>query len=155
MPKQSAEILLYRLKSGKTEVLLVHPGGPYWPKKDLDTWSIAKGEIELGENLLEAAIRETQEETRLKVQGEFISLKSQKQKSVKIIHVWAVQGAFDVSEIESNYFEMEWPPKSSKKALVTEIDKAAWFDLRDATLKLVPGQIPFILELEKLLQKLL
>ncbi|TLP81787.1 NUDIX domain-containing protein [Maribacter sp. ACAM166] len=153
MPKQSAGILLYRWNNKALEVLLVHPGGPFWAKKDIGVWSIPKGEIEPDENPLYAAIRETEEETGLEVQGEFTPLKSQKQKSGKVIHAWSVKGDFDISKIESNSFEMEWPPKSSKKALFPEIDKASWFDLIDAKLKIVRGQMPFILELEKLINQ--
>ena len=155
MPKTSAGILLYRLINNNLEVLLVHPGGPFWAKKDWGAWSIPKGEIEPQENLLEAAIRETQEETGLKVQGKFIPLPSQKQRSGKIIYAWALRGHFDASKVKSNNFEMEWPPNSGKLVLFPEIDKAAWFGLEDAKLKIVSGQLPFISELERLEQKVL
>lgn len=150
MPRTSAGILLYRLNKKKPEVLLVHPGGPFWVKKDNEAWSIPKGEIEPEEDLLQAAIRETVEEIGLKVKGKFIALNPQKQKSGKTIHAWAVKGDFDISKIKSNTFEMEWPPKSGKKAQFPEIDKAAWFGLAEAKLKILRGQVPLISELERL-----
>lgn len=151
MARTSAGILLYRLKKKKKpEVLLVHPGGPFWAKRDMGAWSIPKGEIEPNENLLQGAIRETEEETGIKAQGDFIPLTPQKQKSGKTIHAWAVQGTFDSSKIKSNTFEMEWPPKSGRKARFPEIDKAEWFSLAAAKLKIVAGQVPFISELESL-----
>jgi len=114
MPKISAGILLCRLNNSESEVLLVHPGGPFWTKKDRGTWSIPKGEIEHEEDLLEAAIRETEEETGIKSQGKFIALSPLKQKNGKVIHAWALQGDFQPSDLKSNTFEMEWPPKSGK-----------------------------------------
>jgi len=151
MAKNSAGILLYRFNNVSLEVLLVHPGGPFWAKKDIGAWSIPKGEIELHENLLQAAIREMEEETGFKVHGKFIELTSQKQKSGKIIHTWALKGNFEPSEIKSNTFEMEWPPKSGSKKVFPEIDKAAWLSTAEAKIKIVPGQMPFISELETLL----
>ena len=150
MPKNSAGILLYRFNANNLEVLLVHPGGPYWAKKEVGTWSIPKGEIEHHEDFLEAAIRETQEETGIKAQGSFIPLTSLKQKSGKIIHIWALQKNVETSKIRSNTFEMEWPPKSGHKKVFPEIDKANWFSIVNAQIKIVPGQLPFLIELEKL-----
>lgn len=151
MHRTSAGILLYRRNKKKPEVFLVHPGGPFWAKKDMGVWSLPKGEIEPEEDLLQAAIRETEEETGITAEGKFIPLTSQKQKSGKMIHAWAVQGDFDSSKIKSNTFEMEWPPKSGKREIFPEIDKGSWFDLEEAKLKIVPGQVPFISELEGLL----
>ena len=151
MPKTSTGLLFYRFQKNKLQVLLVHPGGPYWQKKDIGAWSIPKGEIGTGEKLLEAAIRETEEETGVKAQGKFIGLTPVKQKSGKIIYVWALQGDFDTTAIKSNTFEMEWPPKSGKKKLFPEIDKAAWFDTQEAENKIIAGQIPFLTELENLI----
>ena len=153
MPKISAGILLYRLNNSDPEVLLVHPGGPFWVKKNMGSWSIPKGEIEPEEDLLEAAIRETKEETGIKSKGKFIALSPLKQKSGKIIHAWALQGNFDPLDLKSNSFEMIWPPKSGKNNVFPEIDKAAWFPLKEAKLRIVPGQIPFITELENLVNR--
>lgn len=148
MPKISAGILFYRLDSEELEVLLVHPGGPFWAKKDLGTWSIPKGEIEPNEDFLRAAIRETEEETGIRAEGKFIHLTPLKQKSGKIIHAWALQQDVDTSKIKSNSFEMEWPPKSGKKKVFPEVNEAVWFNTVDAKTKIVPGQMPFIIELE-------
>ena len=148
MPKTSAGILFFRCNPNSLEVLLVHPGGPFWAKKDNGTWSIPKGEIEPPEDLLQAAIRETEEETGIKANGKFIPLTPLKQKSGKIVHAWALQGNLEPLEIKSNSFEMEWPPKSGKKKVFPEIDKAAWFTTAEAKRKIVSGQISFITELE-------
>ena len=149
MPKNSAGILLYRFNSDLV-VLLVHPGGPYWAKKEVSAWSIPKGEIEPNEDFFDAAIRESEEEIGLNAQGNFVPLTPLKQKSGKIIHTWALQGNFDTSKIKSNTFEMEWPPKSGNKKMFPEIDKAAWLGIIEAKIKIVPGQMPFIMELETL-----
>ena len=125
MPKISAGIILYRLNNSDTEVLLVHPGGPFWVKKNMGSWSIPKGEIEPEEDLLEAAIRETKEETGIKSQGKFIALSPLKQKSGKIIHAWALQGNFDPLDLKSNSFEMIWSPKSAKNN-VSKIKNCFW-----------------------------
>jgi predicted NUDIX family NTP pyrophosphohydrolase len=151
MPKISAGILFYRFKSKDLEVLLVHPGGPYWVKKDIGAWSIPKGEMRPNEEILEAAIRETEEETGIKAKGRFLTLTSLKQKGGKIIYAWALQRDFDTSEIKCNFFEIEWPPKSGEKKKFPEIDKAAWFTVSEAKKKIVPGQMPFIIELENLI----
>lgn len=148
MPKTSAGILFYRFEKNKLQVLLLHPGGPFWQKKDIGAWSIPKGESEPGEELLNAAIRETEEETGIKPNGNFIELKPLKQKSGKIVYAWAVQSDLDPSAIRSNTFEMEWPPKTGKKKSFPEIDKAAWLDVEEAKNKIVPGQVAFITELE-------
>jgi predicted NUDIX family NTP pyrophosphohydrolase len=153
MHRTNAGILFYRLQQNKLEVLLVHPGGPYWVKKDAGAWSIPKGEASADEKLLEAAIRETEEETGIKAQGKFIALAPVKQKSGKIIYAWTLQGNFETSAIRSNTFEMEWPPKSGKKKLFPEIDKAAWFGIEEAKNKIIPGQIPFITELGSLVNQ--
>lgn len=153
MPKTSAGILFYHFQKNKLQVLLLHPGGPYWAKKDTGAWSIPKGENGADEELLEAAIRETEEETGIKAQGKFIALTPLKQKSGKIIYAWALQGSFDILAIKSNTFEMEWPPKSGNKKLFPEIDKAAWFNVEEAKDKIIPGQIPFIRELENLMNQ--
>jgi predicted NUDIX family NTP pyrophosphohydrolase len=130
---------------------LVHPGGPFWTKKDLGAWSIPKGEFQEGEDPLEAAQREFEEETGFPISGQFIHLSSLKQKSGKIIHAWAVEGDIDPVEIKSNTFELEWPPKSGKMKEFPEIDKAEWFTAPLAKQKINAGQVPF---LDTLIQKL-
>ena len=154
MQKKSAGILLYRIHHNISEVLLVHPGGPFWAKKDLGVWSIPKGEFEPGENPLDAAKREVEEETGIKVEGPFIELTPVKLKSGKLIYAWAVQGDVDIANISSNEFEMEWPPKSGKKKSFPEIDNAAWFTLPEAKNKINGRQAPLIEEWEQKLATL-
>ncbi|TMI75792.1 MAG: NUDIX domain-containing protein [Bacteroidetes bacterium] len=153
MAKKSAGILLYRIKKNQPEVLLVHPGGPFWAKKDLGSWSIPKGEYEEGEDPLDAARREVEEETGLQVKGPFIELAPVKQKGGKLVVAWAAEGDFDPATIKSNEFEMEWPPKSGKRKTFPEVDKAAWFTISEAVEKIVEGQIPLLKELELKLRK--
>ena len=150
--KQSAGILLYRLGEQEPEILLAHPGGPFWAKKETAVWSIPKGEPNEGEDLLLAAKREFTEETGQIVDGEFIPLTSLKQKSGKLIHAWALEGNMDVSLLNSNTFEMEWPPKSGKMQAFPEIDKVQWFTLKEAFEKIIPGQAGFIIELGEVLK---
>jgi predicted NUDIX family NTP pyrophosphohydrolase len=147
MQKKSAGILFYRINNNHTEVLLIHPGGPYWAKKDAGAWSIPKGEFSEDENPLDAAKREVEEETGIKVSGKFIELTPVKQKSGKLIYAWAVEGNFDPAEIKSNTFEIEWPPKSGKLQSFPEVDRAEWFITEEAKQKIVPGQVPLIEEL--------
>jgi predicted NUDIX family NTP pyrophosphohydrolase len=150
MGKKSAGILLYRFNNKQLEVLLVHPGGPFWAKKDLGAWSIPKGEVE-DEEAVDVAKREFFEETGVPIEGELIPLTAQKQKGGKTIYAWAVEGNLDASTIKSNLFELEWPPKSGKKQWFPEVDKAEWFSLQAATQKINPGQVALIDELiEKL-----
>lgn len=151
MTKKSAGILLYRLKNNLLEVLLAHPGGPFWVKKDAGVWTIPKGEFTDDEDALEAAKREFKEETGMDVTGEFVELMPLKQKSGKIIYAWLLLGDLDPSQIKSNTFELEWPPKSGIKKQYPEIDKAAWYNLNDAKEKINPGQVGFIAQLERLL----
>ena len=148
MSKKSAGILLYRFHTNLPEVLLVHPGGPFWARQDLGSWSIPKGEFENDENALEAAKRELEEETGLRVTGDFIELNPVKQKSGKMVYAWAVEGNIIPEEIISNTFEIEWPPKSGMKKTFPEIDQAAWFTLEAAKIKILEAQIPLISELE-------
>lgn len=148
MPKKSAGILLYRFNNEETEIFLVHPGGPFWAKKDFGAWSIPKGEFEEGENPLYAAKREMEEETGIKVSGEFIELTPVKQNSGKLIYAWAVEGNFNAAEIKSNTFEIEWPPKSGMKKSFPEVDKAAWFNIDEAKKKISEGQLPLINEIK-------
>lgn len=145
--KKSAGILLYRVVKGGPQVMLVHPGGPFWAKKDEASWSIPKGELDEGEDPLEAARREFHEETGVLLNGDFISLTSVKQKSGKLVLAWAFEGDLDVSKIRSNVFEMEWPPRSGRKQQFPEIDKGAWLTLDEARKKIIQGQSPILDEL--------
>jgi predicted NUDIX family NTP pyrophosphohydrolase len=150
MSKQSSGILLYRRKNERLEILLVHPGGPFWKKKDSGAWSIPKGEFEV-EDALQAAKREFEEELGSPIEGEMVALKPRKQKGGKIVHAWAVEGDLDPQNIKSNTFELEWPPKSGKKQQFPEIDRAEWFPVSTALEKINQGQAAFIQELvEKL-----
>jgi predicted NUDIX family NTP pyrophosphohydrolase len=151
MAKISAGLLLYRLRSGGPEVLLVHPGGPFWAKKDAGAWSIPKGEVTADEPLLAAAQREFQEETGLSVAGEFRALAPVRQPRGKVVHAWAVEGDCAADSIHSNTFEMEWPPRSGRKQAFPEVDRAAWLDLPSARAKIVKGQLPLLDQLERLL----
>ncbi|MBA3705313.1 MAG: NUDIX domain-containing protein [Bacteroidetes bacterium] len=153
MTKKSAGILLYRLKNSFPEVLLAHPGGPFFVKKDLGVWTIPKGEYTDAEEPLEAAKREFKEETGMYVNGEFIALTPVKLKSSKTVNAWAIQGDIDPTKIKSNLFELEWPPKSGLIKHFPEIDKAEWFNTDDAKEKINPGQIGFIEQLEVMLNK--
>ncbi len=144
--KTSAGVLLYRKLKDKVEVLLVHPGGPFWKGKDKGAWSIPKGEIEEGENPLEAAKREFQEETGFFPEGESIPLKPIKQKGGKIVRAWLMQGDLDPTTFTSNSFEMEWPYKSGKKQIFPEVDRVAWFNLEEAISKINNAQSGFIEE---------
>ena len=151
MPQQSAGLLLYRKQNDGLEIFLVHPGGPFWAKKDLGSWSIPKGEFD-GEDSLVAAKREFYEETGLPAPlGEYFPLEPIRQKGGKIVHAWAVEGELDAGQMRSNSFEMEWPPRSGKRQTFPEIDMGAWFSVQEALEKINPGQIGLIRELvEKL-----
>ena len=143
MPKTSAGLLLYRDHNGVLEVFLVHPGGPFWVHKDEGAWSIPKGEFTSGEDPLDAARREFTEETSLTATGDFVPLKPLKQPSGKIVHAWAVKGDADPARVRSNSFVFkgrEYP----------EVDRAAWFGLTEARTKILPGQLGFLAELERL-----
>jgi predicted NUDIX family NTP pyrophosphohydrolase len=144
MKKRSAGVLMYRRSRPALEVLLVHPGGPFWARKDLGAWSIPKGECLDGEDLLAAAKREFREELGVEPAGTFLELGSVVQPSRKDIAAWAVEGDFPVAELKSNTFELEWPPKSGKTQLFPEVDRAEWFGLEDARRKILPGQAAFI-----------
>jgi predicted NUDIX family NTP pyrophosphohydrolase len=144
---------MYRRRPGIIEVLLAHPGGPFWAKKDLGAWSIPKGEFDPDENSLAAAKREFEEETGLSVTGEFIPLTPIKQSGGKIVHIWAVEGDCDASAIKSNTFMIEWPPRSGRQQAFPEIDRAEWFSLAAAKEKLTKGQRGFIEELQRILRE--
>lgn len=145
--RQSAGILLFRIKNNELQFLLVHPGGPFWSNKDTGVWSISKGEFDTDEDALTAAKREFFEETGVDVQGNFIPLTSIKQKAGKVVQAWAVEGALDTSRIKSNTFSMQWPPKSGRWIQVPEIDKAEWFNMPDARTRINAAQLSFIDEL--------
>ena len=151
MPKQSAGLLLFRVVAGNLEVLLVHPGGPFWANKDEGTWSIPKGEYATGEDPFEVAKREFQEETSFQASGDFIPLTSRKQPSGKIISAWAFEGDGDASAIKSNTFAMEWPPRSGTQQEFPEVDRAGWFSFPEAKEKITPGQVGFLDELLQIL----
>lgn len=153
MPQKSAGLLLYRFNNKTIELLIVHPGGPFWAKKDLGSWSIPKGEFGDNENALEAAIREFDEEMGQKISGSFITLTPVKMKSGKIIYAFALEHNFDTAKIKSNTFSIEWPPKSGKKQEFPEIDRGEWFDSETCKLKLNESQIPFIEELLEILDQ--
>lgn len=151
--RRSAGLLLYRLRDGRPEVLIGHMGGPFWAKKDERAWSIPKGEYGDDEEPLAAARREFEEELgRPPPDGEALALGEVRQSSGKLVSAWAVEGDFDASEIRSNSFEMEWPPRSGRTELFPEIDRAEWADLATARRKLVKGQIPLIDALELVVQ---
>jgi len=143
----SAGLLVFRRK-GALEVLLAHPGGPFWARKDDGVWSIPKGLVEPGEDLATAARREFNEETNLRADGELIALKPVNQKSGKIVHAFTVEADFDLAAFASNSFEMEWPPKSGRRQSFPEIDRIAYFALAAAKTKIIAYQLPLLLELE-------
>ena len=147
MPRQSAGLLPYRRIEGTLEVLLVHPGGPYWAKRDLGSWSIPKGELLPGDDPGETATREFEEETGFRAQGELVPLTPRRQPGGKLIHAWATQGNWDPALLRSNSFAMEWPPRSGRSQEFPEIDRAEWFRLPEARRKILPGQLPFLEEL--------
>jgi len=151
MPKQAAGILLYRTGSSGLEVLLAHPGGPLWARKDLGAWTIPKGQFGGDESPLAAARREFEEEMGSAPEGEFVELGSIKQPSGKLVHVFAGRADFDVATVRSNLFELEWPPKSGRKSQFPEVDRAAWFSIEEARRKILKGQAPFLERLLALL----
>lgn len=149
MPKISAGIVLFRGRGRNLEVLLVHPGGPFWTKKDEGAWSIPKGEAEPGEDLIAAARREFSEETGSSVEGEFIDLGAFKQPNGKTVAAWALEGDFDPASLVSMTFALEWPPRSGKIAEFPEVDRAEWFDLKTAERKILKGQRPILAALDR------
>jgi predicted NUDIX family NTP pyrophosphohydrolase len=150
MLKQSAGLLLYREKRGSLEVFLVHPGGPFWARKDDGAWSIPKGEFAGDEDALDAARREFQEETGYVVAGEYLPLMSVRQAGGKNVYAWAVRGDVDAATAKSNTFSIEWPRGSGKTREFPEIDRADWFALDVARRKILKSQLPLLEQLEKL-----
>jgi predicted NUDIX family NTP pyrophosphohydrolase len=143
---------MYRIHDGKLQVLLAHPGGPIFKNKDEGAWSIPKGEVETGEDLLETAMREFEEETGITPKGPFIALTPITQKGGKIVHAWAFEGSCDPSAIVSNTFTMEWPPKSGRQMQFFEIDRADFFDVAGAKRKIKAAQAALIEELEGIIK---
>jgi predicted NUDIX family NTP pyrophosphohydrolase len=143
---------MYRIKDGVLQVLLAHPGGPYFVKKDEAAWSIPKGEPDTDEDLVVAAQREFEEETGIKPTGPFTPLKPIQQKGGKIVHAWAFEGDYDPAALKSNTFTMEWPPKSARQMEFPEIDRAEFFDLATARKKIKAGHEAFIDELAAMVE---
>ena len=149
MAKLSAGLLLFRNRGGGLEVLLVHMGGPFWAHRDAGAWSLPKGEYEPGEDPLDAARREFAEELGSRPpRGETIELGSVKQAGGTVVRAWAQRGEFDASKIRSNSFQLEWPRGSGRHQSFAEVDRAGWFDLPTARVKLLRGQLPFLERLE-------
>lgn len=148
--KKSAGILLYKIINDRLQILLVHPGGPFWKNKDLGAWTIPKGELIDGEQPLIAAKREFLEEIGKPVIDNCVRLTPIKQKGGKLVHAWASEGEFNVEDLKSNLFEMTWPPKTGKIQSFPEIDKAQWFGMAEGLHKILIGQKGFILELTSL-----
>ena len=146
--KTSAGLLFFRTRSGALDVLLVHPGGPFWAGKDDGAWSIPKGEISDGEDALAAARREVEEETGAKPSGPFVALDPVRQAGGKVVFAWAVESDFDPATLRSNVFEMEWPPRSGRRQAFPEVDRAEWFSLEKAARKILKGQVPLLRQLE-------
>jgi predicted NUDIX family NTP pyrophosphohydrolase len=147
MVKQAAGLLVYRGSGAELEVFLVHPGGPFYAKKDEGVWSIPKGLFDADEEPLAAALREFEEETGQRIAGDFFELKPITQKGGKIVYAWAVEAEVDADNIVSNTFELEWPPKSGKMQEFPEVDRGAWFDVETAKQKINPAQSALVEEL--------
>jgi predicted NUDIX family NTP pyrophosphohydrolase len=153
MAKLSAGILLFKHGAGGFEVFLVHPGGPFWAKKDLGAWSLPKGEYARQEDPLNAALREFEEETSFRLEpGNLLPLGELKQPSGKIVTAWALEKDVDAALVKSNLFEMEWPPKSGQRQEFPEVDRAGWFPLAEARQKLLKGQVAFLDRLMEMLR---
>jgi predicted NUDIX family NTP pyrophosphohydrolase len=152
MSKKSAGLLLYRKISDRLEVLLVHPGGPFWAKKDEGAWSIPKGEFEDDEEPFSAAKREFAEEVGSNPEGEAVPLRPVRQPSGKLIYAWVMKYNLDLANFRSNTFPMEWPPKSGRYQDFPEVDRAAWFAIEAARHKIVKGQMPFLDQLQDVLR---
>jgi predicted NUDIX family NTP pyrophosphohydrolase len=149
--KKSFGMLMYRVRSGQPEFLLVHPGGPFFKNKDIGAWSVPKGEGDLEEEPLVAAIREFEEETGFRPDGNFAELEPVLQKGGKQVYCWAVEGDFDVQTLVSNTFPLEWPPRSGKMIDVPEVDRAGWFGIEEAKMKINERQVPLLEQVYSLL----
>jgi predicted NUDIX family NTP pyrophosphohydrolase len=152
MPKQSAGVLLFREWNGHLQVLLVHPGGPFWAAKDTGAWSIPKGELDPDEDPRTAAFRELEEETGWTPTGEALPLDPVRQAGGKQVYAWALEASLDPDTLKSNSFSMEWPPKSGKQREFPEVDRAEWFDLKAAREKILSGQLALLDDLERKLR---
>jgi predicted NUDIX family NTP pyrophosphohydrolase len=150
MPRISAGLLMFRAHDGELQVLLVHPGGPFFRNKDDGAWSIPKGEVEAGEDYLECAKREFTEEIGVTPTGSFIPLAQVKQKGGKVVFAWAIEGDLDPGAIVSNTFTMEWPPRSGRQTEFPEIDRAEFFEVAAAKRKINSGQVGLIHQLEEI-----
>jgi predicted NUDIX family NTP pyrophosphohydrolase len=158
MAKRSAGILLWKRERSGVRVLLVHPGGPFWARKDDGAWSIPKGEFEDGEDARAVARRELVEELGSTAQSQaaapdevFVSLGEVKQKGGKVVSAFALEADFDVAQLASNSFEVEWPPRSGRKRSFPEVDRAGWFTLDEARVKILVGQLPFVTRFAELI----
>jgi predicted NUDIX family NTP pyrophosphohydrolase len=149
MPKRSAGLLMYRRHHRELEVFLVHPGGPFWAKKDLGAWSISKGEYVEGELPLEAARREFEEETGFASEGDFVELGAVQQAGGKVVMAWAFEGDCDPSKLVSNRCEIEWPPRSGRKIEIPEVDRGSWFSITDARERILKSQAPLLDRLQQ------
>ena len=147
MGKRSAGLLLYRRNEHGLEVFLVHPGGPYWSRKDLGAWSIPKGEYTDAEDPLVAARREFLEETGFTVDGTFVALGSIRQTGGKVVSVWALEGDCDPAKLTSNFFQLQWPPRSGKTIEIPEVDRGEWFSLHEAQQRILASQGPMLIRL--------
>ena len=148
--KRSAGLLLHRRRDGILEVFLVHPGGPFWTRKDAGAWTIPKGEIDAGEDELAAARRETAEETGFTPEGQFVPLPPIRQKAGKVVVAWAVETDCDPAQLRSNVFSMEWPPRSGRMGEFPEVDRGAWFPIEEARVKMLEAQRPLLDALQAL-----
>ncbi|MCJ7936261.1 MAG: NUDIX domain-containing protein [Chryseobacterium sp.] len=149
--KTSSGILLFKKEKDTLYYFLVHPGGPFWKNKDLGAWSIPKGEIAAGENPLDRALIEFEEETGKTLTGKFIELPSVKQKGGKTVYAWALEGDIDTSGLYSNMVSIEWPPRSGKTMEIPEVDQWEWFTSEEAQQKINTAQAALIIELEKIM----
>ncbi|HET7295182.1 MAG TPA: NUDIX domain-containing protein [Vicinamibacteria bacterium] len=153
MPRTSAGLLMFRRRGAGAEVLLVHPGGPFWAGKDEGAWSIPKGELDDGEGELAAARREFEEETGFRPEGVCVPLGSVRQRSGKIVHAWAIEGDWDPATLRSNTVRVQWPPRSGRWRTVPEFDRAEWFDLAEARRRINPAQAALLDVLERQLSR--
>jgi predicted NUDIX family NTP pyrophosphohydrolase len=151
MAKRSAGLVMYRRHEDHLEVFLVHPGGPFWARKDLGAWSISKGEYVEGELPLDAARREFQEETGFAVEGEFLELGTVQQAGGKVVSAWAFEGDCDPSKLASNRCQIEWPPRSGRQIEIPEVDRGGWFSIAEAKERILKSQAPFLERLSQLL----